>query len=111
VDGTEVLFLKEGHLTARDRGSGPILGFVAANDGPNHHPNRWLDRLSNADADADAVVAVGVGQPYAWGYGGSQSIHFRKGALSFQQQLTGISGGYPIRIPNIAGNALSKELT
>lgn len=109
VEDKEVLFVAQGHLKASDKQSGLMLGFVAANDAPDHHANRWLKLLSSPEAGE--VAAIGVGQPYDWKYGGGQSIQFCVNDLPYQQQLSGISGGYPIRIPDISGNVLCNELT
>ncbi|MEA3117767.1 MAG: large repetitive protein [Paraburkholderia sp.] len=108
IEGTSVLFVKEGHLQAKDKGSGLTLGYVAANDGPDHHAHRWLDVLSSDDAGE--VFAVGVGQPYDWAYGGGQCVLFRSNNDQFQKHLKGIPDGYPIRIPEISAADLSKEL-
>lgn len=108
--GEKILFVKEGHLQGQDNRGGPhpIIGFVAANDGPDNHASQWLDSLSD-DAAGD-VAAVAVGQPYGWTYGGGKSLQYRANGVPAQSFLTDIADGYAFRVARFSRAELSEEL-
>lgn len=108
-EGQHILFVKEGNLTREDMPtSGKILGFVGANDGPDHHASRWMEKLGSRLAGD--VVAVGIGQPYDWKYGGAQSIAYRLDDVSYIHYQPGTVKGYPIHVPRWTADGIRKVI-
>jgi hypothetical protein len=98
VDGRQIKFIKAGHLDASDQPArvGKTIGFVGANDAPDHPASRWSRILGNRQAGE--VAAVGVAQPYGWAYGGPQSI-VTTSKVRYLPELNGKAKGFRIRVP------------